>query len=125
MTYRVPLTVLATIVCITHLALWPRVRATYLDPFARMAYVLSVVGLIAAATHRARVPSPVRFLSEASYTIYLYHTLFITAASPLASGFAAPVRTASLTSVGLLGGAAVAYLGHRALGDRSRLVLGA
>lgn len=63
-TYRAPLTILATTACVIHLALWPRGRATYVDPFARMAYVLSVVCLIASATQRARIPTPVRFLSD-------------------------------------------------------------
>ena len=122
--YRTPLTILAALVCLIHVSIWPDTRTTYLDPFARGAYVLSVVGLIISATQNARVLPVVRFLSEASYTVYLYHSLFITAASPFVSSLDAPLRTLTLTSVGLLGSSALVYLGRRTLGGASRLTLG-
>jgi peptidoglycan/LPS O-acetylase OafA/YrhL len=66
----------------------------------------------------------VRFLSDASYTIYLYHTLFITLLSPLLPPLPTPLRAVILTSAGLFGGITVVYMARRALGDRARLLFG-
>lgn len=99
---------------------WPHFTFGY----DRILYTLAVAVLVALATAGRRVPPAVLFLSQASYTIYLYHHVFQLALLPAVSGWSPVARTLALVAAGLAGSAALAWLGQRLLGPRSRLVLG-
>ncbi len=87
-------------------------------------YVFGVVGLISVATTSLRVPGVVRFLSEASFTLYLYHHAFQAVARPHLLDVAPMLRVVLLTTIGIAGASIVALVGRRTLGTRSRLLLG-
>jgi hypothetical protein len=95
-------------------------------PLARAGYLLGVIALIATIVPRGVAPGAVRFLSEATLSIYLYHQLIYPALLPplrtaLPSGLAAVV----MAGCGLALGVAVAWTGRRVLGRRSHVLLGA
>ena len=92
--------------------------------FYKIGYTLSVTGLIVLFTHTLRVPRLVRFLSEASLTIYLYHRLFQFELLPFTSDWSTLARVLSMLLVGLLGASLVAGVGKRVLGHRSRALFG-
>lgn len=92
--------------------------------FYNIVYTLSVTGLIVLFTHTLRVPRLVRFLSEASLTIYLYHRLFQFELLPFTSEWSTLARVLSMLLIGLLGASLVAGLGKRVLGRRSRTLFG-
>lgn len=91
--------------------------------------VYAIVAFIALAANGVRaLPRPLRALSDATYTIYLYHMFFVTAVQ---QRVVAPPGVASATAIGLpwlaglAGGLAVVWLGQRLLGARSREWVGA
>src|SRR5262245_51160943 len=90
----------------------------------RIAYTLAVVGGLAAL---GRAPGrAIRFLSDASLAIYLYHRIFQRLLEAPLAGWPEPAGTLGLVLVGLGGGAALALLGRRCLGaERARSWLGA
>lgn len=67
----------------------------------------------------------VRFLGDVSYTIYLYHMLFLLPALPYATSLDPLVRIFVLTVVGVAGGGIVGALGRTVFGRYSRWVIGA
>src|SRR5262249_38627259 len=96
--------------------------AAWLDIYAILAFIAL------AASGAAASPRPLRALSDATYTIYLYHMFFV----PLVQErIAAPPGEANAAAIllpwlaGLAGGLAVVWLGQRLLGARSRDWLGA
>ena len=96
--------------------------ASWLDVYA-------ILALIALAASAWRSPPPwLRILSDATYTLYLYHLFFVLTLQPL---FPAPPLRADALAIGvpwlggLAGGLAVALLGRRLLGERARDWLGA
>ncbi len=93
-------------------------------PGMRALYTLSVMALIAAAVPRGPAPAWIRFLSEGTFTIYLYHWFAFYALLRLVNPGPPAVRVLVLTFVGLAFSTSVVLLGQRALGARSRLVLG-
>lgn len=91
----------------------------------RVIYSLSVVVFIWLWVAGRPPPSWVRFLSRASFTIYLYHVFLIKPLrEPLLLWPVLP-RILVLTALGLLGSCALVWLGRRILGVRSRILLGA
>ncbi len=93
-------------------------------PAPRTLYMLSVMALVATCVPPRPAPPWVRFLSEATFTIYLYHWFAYLAVMPHTHGASVPLRIAVLMSVGLAFSASIALLGRRALGSRSRTLLG-
>jgi peptidoglycan/LPS O-acetylase OafA/YrhL len=93
-------------------------------PLARTTYTLTVIAFITALTSNRPAPAAVRFLSDATLTIYLYHWFAYLALMPLLGPMPLGLRMLLLTSVGLGFGTLVAMAGRRLLGSRSRLLLG-
>jgi peptidoglycan/LPS O-acetylase OafA/YrhL len=93
--------------------------------FLRGGYTLSVVWVVVELTRGRGVPALVRFLSDSTLTLYLYHHMIELALGPSAEGLPDPVRTALLVLAGLGGASVLVWLGRALLGRRSRWVLGA
>ncbi len=98
----------------------------------RMIYTAGAIALscaLAAGLARLPVPAdPVRsflaFVSRSTYTIYLYHFLFIYPVRSLTLQWHPLVRIASVASVAFIGGCLVAWLAGRLLGPRAKWVTG-
>jgi surface polysaccharide O-acyltransferase-like enzyme len=96
--------------------------ASWLDVYA----ILTLIALAAGWLRDS--PGWLRALSDATYTIYLYHLFFVLTLQPLFPP--PPLRAGALAILvpwlgGLAGGLAVAKLGRRLLGARARDWLGA
>jgi surface polysaccharide O-acyltransferase-like enzyme len=90
------------------------------------AYLLGLVGVIASLAPAGPAPAPVRFLSEATLTIYLYHLMVYPLVMPQARLLLdPPLRFVLMSALGLAFGTLVVVAGRRGLGRRSRLLLGA
>ena len=100
---------------------WVR-AAMWLDIYAIVAFIL------VATCGRRRVPASISALSDASFAIYLLHLYFVYAAerivTPAVNVFDVWV-IGGYWSAGLLGSLGVIALARRALGRRSRDVIGA
>ena len=92
---------------------------------ARVVYTLCVIGLLARLPAGVASLRPVRFLSEATLGIYLYHAFFQMAAKPRIEAWPPLALALALAALGLLGASAVCLAGRRLLGLRARLLLGA
>ncbi len=92
---------------------------------ARVAYTLCVIGALARVPARVANARPVRFLSEATLGIYLYHAFFQMAAKPELASWSPLVQTLALATLGLVGAVSLCAAGRRLLGSRARLLLGA
>ncbi len=68
-------------------------------------------------------PGPVRWLSDATYSIFLYHLFFILAVLHFGSGGSLAWRSAAFVA-GLAGTIGLVQLGRRWLGERARVYLG-
>ncbi|MBW2272360.1 MAG: acyltransferase [Deltaproteobacteria bacterium] len=100
----------------------------------RMIYSASVLLLISAASGRLNAllsaagatPAPLRFVATATYTIYLYHYLFIYPVRQVAMDqhWHPAARILCVALAAMAGGCAVAWLGRKLLGRRSKLILG-
>lgn len=101
--------------------LWVR-SAAWLDVYA-------ILALLFAAAHRSgTLPAPVRFLSDATYAVYLFHLFFVLGARdhlPPPEGTAAWDAIAIPWALGLAGPLALVAAARAALGPRSRTLLGA
>ena len=87
-----------------------------------------LAALFAATCNRSRSPAPVRYLSDATYAIYLLHLFFVYSVARylhMAPGRADPVVTGTLFGAGLMGSLAVVAATRRLLGSRSRDLIGA
>jgi peptidoglycan/LPS O-acetylase OafA/YrhL len=90
-----------------------------------MGYSAGVIVLVAGLARGRNPAAPIRFLSEATLTLYLYHRIFQLLVDPLVAAWNPGARIAVNVMVGLLGASALALLGRRLLGPRrSRLLLG-
>ena len=91
-------------------------------------YVALALSLIlACAGQRETTQRPVRFLSDSTYTIYLFHLFFVYPVQrlvPAAPGVFDPVAIGAAWAAGLLGPLVLAALGRALLGGRSRVLLG-
>lgn len=92
--------------------------------FYKIGYSLSITSLIVLTTHRLGVPRFVRFLSEASLTIYLYHRILQLELLSLTQEWDILPRILFLLLSGLLGASVIALVGKKVFPRRSRLWLG-
>jgi fucose 4-O-acetylase-like acetyltransferase len=77
---------------------------------------------------RERVPAPIRFLSDVSYSIYLFHLFFMYEAQklfPHAEGSLDPLAVLLPWASGLLGPLLLIWIAKRTLGARARTLFGA
>ncbi len=84
--------------------------------------------LFAATCNRSHSPAPVRYLSDATYAIYLLHLFFVYSVARhlhMEPGRADLVVMGTLSGAGLLGSLAVVAVTRRLLGPRSRDLIGA
>jgi fucose 4-O-acetylase-like acetyltransferase len=91
----------------------------------RMLYTASVVTVVALATAGRPAPALVRFLSNASLGLYLYHHLAQRWFAPAVAAWPPALRITATALGGLAAAALVCRLGARVLGQRARLWLGA
>jgi fucose 4-O-acetylase-like acetyltransferase len=83
--------------------------------------------ILAVAGQRETTQRTVRFLSDSTYTIYLFHLFFVYPVQrlvPAAPGVFDPLAIGAAWLAGLLGPLALAALGRALLGGRSRTLLG-
>jgi fucose 4-O-acetylase-like acetyltransferase len=96
-----------------------------LRPFLRAGYTLSVVWLVVVLVPSRPVPAVVRFLSDSTLTLYLYHMMIETRLLPYAMPLPAWLRTPLLALAGLGGSAALLLAARALLGRRpTRWILG-
>ena len=108
------------------------IAATTADrPADQIASTLAVwcilLSLFAIGTGRETRRRAVRFLSDSTYTIYLFHLFFVLPVQrlvPAMPGMFDPVAIGAAWGAGLLGPLALAALGRALLGRRSRTFLG-
>ena len=105
-------------------AFWLEVNPTRPFSFYKIGYSLGVTSLIILTTYRLGVPRFVRFLSEASLTIYLYHRIIQLELLPMSREWDILPRFVFLLLAGLLGSSLIAGLGRTIAAKRSRLLLG-
>jgi peptidoglycan/LPS O-acetylase OafA/YrhL len=96
---------------------------------ADMMLVYAVLSLLFVASQGRRLDArPIRYLSDASYSIYLYHLFFIEMAKPWVTAPPGEFRIAALAvpwGAALLGSVTVVSVGRVLLGSRARRWLGA
>lgn len=121
-----PLCLVAALVAIAAFAwLATGEKLTMWAPVVRGGYLLGVVGLIATIVPRGVAPGPVRFLSEATLTIYLYHQMiYPMLLPPLRAALPPGLAVVATATCGLAFGVTIAWAGRRLLGARSRLLIG-
>ena len=86
-----------------------------------------LLALLAIGTGRESRGRAVRFLSDSTYTIYLFHLFFVLPVQrlvPAAPGVFDPLAIGAAWIAGLAGPLAIAALGRALLGGRSRTFLG-
>jgi peptidoglycan/LPS O-acetylase OafA/YrhL len=94
-------------------------------PLTRAGYLLGVIALIATLVPRGVAPGPVRFLSEATLTIYLYHQMIYPTLLPqLRAALPPGLAVVVMAACGLALGVAIAWAGRRLLGARGRVLIG-
>lgn len=94
-------------------------------PFDRMLYTFGVIGLISHLTHDRPARGVVRFLSDATLGLYLYHRICQNLVAPISNGLADAPRILIQLVAGLGGGSLVVLSGRRLLGrERARRYLG-
>jgi peptidoglycan/LPS O-acetylase OafA/YrhL len=91
----------------------------------RALYTFAVVTALVLLTRSLRVPAAVKTLSETSLTIYLYHPIIILILLPSLRGTPPIVHIPLLTAAGLGGAITLALVARRALGERSKPLVGA
>ena len=91
----------------------------------RAAYLLGIIGLTVTAVPRGVAPAPIRFLSDATLTIYLYHHMIYPFVLPELRTVLPPATAAIVTAMlGVALGSAVALAGRVLLGGASRSLVG-
>jgi peptidoglycan/LPS O-acetylase OafA/YrhL len=92
----------------------------------RILYSFSVIGLVAQLAGRRAPGGAVRFLSEATLGLYLYHYILQLAADPWSAGWPPALRILAQVAIGL-GGATLLLLAARQLlgRERARVLVGA
>jgi len=103
----------------------PRSLAWPSAAILRATYSTSVVGVLALALERRQPPQIVRFLSRASYGVFLYHFFFVYVLLAPTATWPPALRIATRVVAGLVGASAVCVGARRLLGERSRLLVGA
>lgn len=112
-------------VCVALLAGLAHANEVIFRPTVHAAYTISVMALIAASVPRKPAPRSIRFLSEATFTIYLYHWFAYAAVLQLMpQEIPLLLRIPILISAGLAFSTMIVLVGRRTLGPRSRLLVG-
>jgi peptidoglycan/LPS O-acetylase OafA/YrhL len=89
-------------------------------------FFLLMIWVLSCGTER--LPAPIRFFSDVSYSIYLFHLFFMYEAQklfPHADGTLATLAVVIPWASGLLGPLALIWIANRALGARARTLFGA
>jgi surface polysaccharide O-acyltransferase-like enzyme len=123
-----PATGLGLVLLLSVLAVWPDVRL--LQGFAGWLNIFVLMAFLAALSLQVRESPPaLRFASDASYTVYLYHLFFLyTVMQALPSVGSVAGRLALELAgwgAGLVGSGLLVAASRRVLGVRARLWLGA
>jgi peptidoglycan/LPS O-acetylase OafA/YrhL len=92
---------------------------------ARAAYTLCTIGALCYVPRAIAASAPVRFLSEATLGIYLYHRIPQVLAKPALETAPPLAQALMLALLGLGGAVALCWLARRLLGARARLLVGA
>ena len=102
---RAPLLVTCLIVIVSYNVAYSSDAAFYdrFDLVTRVLYVLVTCTTIFLLTRDVRVPTTIRFVSQATYGIYLYHFPLTMAVQPLLVDVGAIARITAALLVGLLG----------------------
>ena len=96
------------------------------QPLLHTPYMVGVVALVAALVPAGPAPAVVRWLSEATLAIYLYHWIPRSWVLPWAFALQPLWRIATVSAASLAGGALIALAARRVLGARaSRALIGA
>jgi surface polysaccharide O-acyltransferase-like enzyme len=117
--------------CIGVLACWQVRRIPELSDLESLAGwvgIFASIGLIFVLSCGREVNAFVRWLSEATYAIYLFHLFFVVpGVASIRAQFGAfePLTIASIWCIGLIGSVGIVVIARTALGDRSRDVVGA
>jgi fucose 4-O-acetylase-like acetyltransferase len=112
-----PLLALAAALCVAaEVAALAGALPQGLRPFLRAGYTLSVVWAVCVLVARRPAPPLVRFLSDTTLTLYLYHQMIELALLPFAMPLAPPLRTLLLATAGLGGSTALLLASRRLLG---------
>ncbi len=97
--------------------------------YAAWLNILAILMLVSAAScGRDEIPAPIRFLSEATYPIYLFHLFFVYLAQDHIAHAQNAIDLAAVFvpwAAGLIGALAIIAVGRLLLGERSRAILGA
>jgi len=111
--------------CLLGLAMFARLVELPIGTFQRVVYTFGVIGTISIAAHGRPAGPVVRFLGDASLSLYLYHRIFQLLARPLTDGWSDPLRILGQVVFGLGGASLLVLVGRRLLGaPRSRRLLG-
>lgn len=112
------------IVGLTGIALWfingSRWLGVPILTNGRAVYSLSVVLVAALAVGGRAAPRAVLFVSQASYTIYLYHLFVVGPLRFVLGGWPWWITVPLFTSIGVAAPLALAWLARRVLGERAR-----
>lgn len=119
----------AGVLCAAAFGLWIAANAKLLPLWYQGLYVIvytfGVVGALTLLTLNRPIHPVVRFLSESSLTIYLYHRILILLALPHTEAWHPLLRIFGLLLLGLASTTLLVLLGRRLLGRRwSRILLG-
>ena len=119
----------AWLLCVAGIGIWVGTQAGQFFPASvqlfRPIYTLGVIGIVVFLTRRLRVPSAVRFLSEATLPIYLWHHVFQLATLDYTLAWHPAARILAMFAVGIGGSVAVCLLSRRLLGGPwSRRLIG-
>ncbi len=93
--------------------------------FLRFVYTLSVILGLILLTRNVREVRWIRFLSDSTLALYLYHHIFQIMAAPYVTAWHPLARIFTLVFVGLLGASALCLVGRWLFGPRARTLLGA
>jgi membrane-bound acyltransferase YfiQ involved in biofilm formation len=121
--------VVAWLLCAAGVGIWVLAQVGYSVSagirFSRPVYTLSVIGILVFLTRRRQAPSAVRFLSDATLAIYLWHHVFQIAARDYLLAWHSAARILAMVAVGLGGSVTICLLSRGLLGPRwSRRLIG-
>ena len=123
--WRALVAIVATLCVAAWLAAVLEALPATLRPFLRAGYTLSVVWLVVVLVPIRPVPRIVRFLSDSTLTLYLYHMMIEVRLLPYAMPLPSWLRTPLLALAGLGGASALLLAGRALLGrTRARWLLG-
>lgn len=96
------------------------------QPLLHTPYMLGVVAMVASLTAARTVPPPIRFLSDATLAIYLYHWMLHPVLMTWGFAMSPALRLLFVSATSLAASVLFVMIVRRLLGeDRSRIVIGA